>query len=277
MIVYSPAKINWFLYVLRKRDDGFHDIVSPVHKVTLCDSLFFDLSEGIHLFDEKIIDDNIVLKTVKVLQRYRPECKAGVSIKLNKNIPLAAGLGGGSSDAASTLIALNQLWALGLSRGEMIAIASEIGSDVPLFLGNSFSVISGRGEKLRSYEIDQQFDILLVNPGIKISAKWAYENTTYHFDTENYDIAVDTFLSAMGIRDYAVMREYMINNLEVAAFNKFPQIKEIKDKLKREGARVSLMSGSGSTVFGVFEETEEAEKVRINFNGIWTAVVKTLQ
>ncbi len=277
MIYKSPAKINWFLHVLGKREDGFHEIVSPLHKVTLFDTIRFERSDNIVLNDKSKIDDNIILKAVTAVKKYCPGQELGVSIDLDKRIPVAAGLGGGSSDAATTIVALNELWTLGLSRKEMISIAGSIGSDVPFFIGEGFSIVKGRGEILRPQRIEQSYDLLLLNPGIEISSGWAYGNVDTYIDSIDEEKGVKEFIEGLNRKDFTILREYAFNSLEKPVFSRYPVLAELKRDLVAAGAELVLMSGSGSTVFGVFEREAYAMKAQQKFKRMWTAVVKTLQ
>ncbi len=276
MTFTSPAKINWFLYVLNKREDGFHEILSPFQKISLYDSLRFELAEDVILTDRSQIKDNIILKTIDLIKKHGHNSQTGVHITLNKEIPVSAGLGGGSSDAAITLLNLNELWSLDISKDDLMSIAAEIGSDVPFFIGEGFSIIRGRGELIDPHPVEQTYDILLVNPGIRISTKWAYENNKEYFNIKNENTITEEFIRSYNRRDFDSMRSIMSNSLEAPVFKKYPEIKEIKDKLKRAGAELSLMTGSGSTVFGVFRDSVSATEAEKQFSGFWTRVVKTL-
>jgi len=276
MTVRAPAKINWFLYVLGRRDDGFHDILSPVQKISLYDTLSFEPADRIEVRDGGGIDDNIIFRVVDVLRRFRPSLEAGMRIDIAKDIPLSGGLGGGSSDAAAALCALNRLWDIGLSDGEMEEAAAMVGSDVPFFLGGGFSVISGRGEIVRSYEMGQCYDLLLVNPGIRVSTAWAYRENRDCFSPGDADGIVEAFIRALEGRDFASLREMMFNSLERPVFSAYPSIAELKDDMKRAGAKAAMMSGSGATVFGVFEDRESALRAGERFRGLWHRVVQTI-
>ncbi|MEE9523576.1 MAG: 4-(cytidine 5'-diphospho)-2-C-methyl-D-erythritol kinase [Thermodesulfovibrionales bacterium] len=276
MTVASPAKINWFLYVLNKREDGFHDILSPFQKISLYDSLRFEPADDVLLTDDSKITDNIILKAVDIMKKHLRDKKRGVHITINKEIPVSAGLGGGSSDAAMTLMTLNKLWSLDIGNDELMSVASEIGSDVPFFISDGFSIIKGRGEFIDPRNVEQTYDILLVNPGIKISTKWAYENNKDFMDINDENKIAEEFIRSYNNRDFDSMRNIMSNSLEAPVLKKYPEIKEIKANLKGAGAQLSLMSGSGSTVFGVFKDIGSATEAQKYFSEYWTRVVKTL-
>jgi 4-diphosphocytidyl-2-C-methyl-D-erythritol kinase len=276
MTVTSPAKINWFLYVLNKRDDGFHEILSPFQKISLYDSLEFEVADAIVMKDESGIHDNIIFKVLDVIKKYEYSNQKGVHITLHKEIPVSAGLGGGSGDAAITLKNLNELWSLDISNDDLMSMAAEIGSDVPFFMGDSFSVIKGRGDVIEPYRVQQTYDILLVNPGIAISTRWAYENIKDYYELKNMNEIIDAFIASYNLRDFESMRQIMFNSLEEPVLKKYPEIKEIKDSLQGAGAELTLMSGSGSTVFGVFKDSLSAKEAEKRFENCWTRVVKTL-
>jgi 4-diphosphocytidyl-2-C-methyl-D-erythritol kinase len=272
----SSAKINWFLYVLRKRSDGFHEIRSAMQKISLFDSLTFELSDGVRIEGSHDIPDNIILQVIDVVKRYRNVGKRGVVVTLHKRIPFSAGLGGGSSNAAASIDALNRLWELAFTAEERMEMAAEVGSDVPFFLDGSFSIVEGRGEILRPFTPAGPFDLLLVNPGIEVSSAWAYRNTTRHVELEDENRAYRQFLDALNKRDFPLLKGMMQNSLEEAVFNRFPVIREIKKDMVRKGAMISLMSGSGSTVYGIFEDRNSAIAAQKYFGNLWTRVVRTL-
>jgi 4-diphosphocytidyl-2-C-methyl-D-erythritol kinase len=175
--VRAPAKINWFLSVLAKRDDGYHDIYSFMQRVSLYDDLLFYGADALEVICDSDIplEDNLVYKAASLLQKYT-SCRKGIRIILHKNIPLSAGLGGGSSDAAFALLALNTLWGLGLTKRELTTIGLEIGSDVPFFLNGPSALIEGKGEKITHLNINAPMALLLVKPPVSVSTAWAYKN-----------------------------------------------------------------------------------------------------
>ncbi|UCG77907.1 MAG: 4-(cytidine 5'-diphospho)-2-C-methyl-D-erythritol kinase [Nitrospirota bacterium] len=275
MTIGSPAKINWFLYVLGKRDDGFHDILSTVQRVSLFDEIELNPSKNISLNSSSNIPDNIILKVIERLTKERGYKGDGIDISLRKNIPLSAGLGGGSSNAAEMIRALNNEWKLGLSNDELLRIAAELGSDIPFFVSERFCVMKGRGERIEYIDKSVSYDILLVNPGVPVSAGWAYRNNLDYIEIEERAV-LDKFDKAYRKRDFERLREVMINSLEGPVFRRYPVVEGIKGQMLDTGARIALMSGSGSTVFGVFESKEDAERARGKFKGYWTSVVSTI-
>ena len=271
----APAKINWFLSVLNKRDDGYHNIVSPMQCVDLFDMLSFEKAEEILLLSDLNIpvEGNLVYKAAAVLKR-ASSYKFGARIELQKNIPVAAGLGGGSSDAAFTLMGLNRLWGLNFDRKMLMKLAAEIGSDVPFFLAGNFSLIEGRGEKVTELNTEGSMIILLVKPDISVSTAWAYNSFETGLTKKTVDIKL--FCQALDRKNFAFLHDAVFNDLEDVVIRKYPVIGELKEKLKQNGAVLSLMSGSGSAVFGVFNTVEEAVRASANLQGRWCRVVRTL-
>ena len=289
----APAKINWFLNVLGKRNDGFHEIQSLLQKITLYDVLTFTaleevsasgLAAGPASSANNIIletgapiptEQNLIYKAATLLKsRYGVEQGAG--IHLEKHIPMGAGLGGGSSDAAATLQGLNELWSLGLTTDELCVTAEELGSDVPFFLSGSLSYVYGRGEKLIPRKALRPLDLLLVKPSFDISTAWVYKNfaiLTKKVDKVNN---IEHFIRNIESAEPNGITGDLLNDLESVTVSSFPVIAGIKEMLRKQGAVFSLMSGSGSTVFGVFESQRKAEEASHVFGGYWTAVVKTI-
>ena len=271
----APAKINWFLSVLDKREDGYHNIISPMQCVDLFDILSFEEAEELHVLSDLNIpvEMNLVYKSASLLKKVSLH-KSGATIELKKNIPLAAGLGGGSSDAAYTLIGLNRLWGLNLGKGTLMRLAAEIGSDVPFFLAGPLALVEGRGEKVTELNTKGSMVILLVKPDIAVSTSWAYNLFETRLTKKPVDIKL--FCQALDRKNFAFLRNTVFNDLEDVVVRKFPVVGEIKRILARDGALLSLMSGSGSAVFGVFNTNEEAVRASKNMPGNWSRVVRTL-
>lgn len=271
----APAKINWFLSVLNKRDDGYHNIVSPMQCVDLFDRLSFEKAEDICLLSDLNIpaEGNLVYRAAALLKKVS-SYKFGARIELQKNIPVAAGLGGGSSDAAFTLMGLNRLWGLNFDRKMLMKLAAEIGSDVPFFLAGNFSLIEGRGEKVTELSTEGSLIILLAKPDIAVSTAWAYNSFETGLTKKTVDIKL--FCQALDRKNFAFLHDAVFNDLEDVVIRKYPVIGELKETLNRNGAVLSLMSGSGSVVFGVFNTVEEAVRASANLQGRWCRVVRTL-
>lgn len=271
----APAKINWFLKVYGLQNDGYHKIECLTQTVSLYDILTFVPSKDLTLItDLQIpIEQNLVYKAAALLKK-KCGINAGVEIRLNKNIPVAAGLGGGSSDAASTLLALNEVWSLGLSGNDLCVFAERLGADVTFFLHGPFSFVEGRGEKITACKAIKPINILLVKPPLTVSTRWAYKNLKLTNRTDKVD-NIKLFIHAVGKAELH-RNSNIQNDLESVTIKSFPVIANIKNRLLREGAILSMMSGSGPTVFGVFGSVKEAENASKVFNDCWTAIVQTI-
>ena len=271
----APAKINWFLSVLNKREDGYHNIISPMQCVDLFDTLSFEEAEELRVLSDLDIpaEMNLVHKAAVLLKKVSLH-KSGAMIELKKNIPVAAGLGGGSSDAAYTLIGLNRLWGLNFDKGVLMRLAAELGSDVPFFLAGPLALIEGRGERVTELNTEGSMIILLVKPEIAVSTSWAYNLFETRLTKKPVDIKL--FCQALVRKNFAFLRDTVFNDLEDVVVRRFPVISDIKRRLAQDGALLSLMSGSGSTVFGVFNTKEEAVRASKNMPGQWCRVVRTL-
>jgi len=271
----APAKINWFLAVLDKREDGYHNIISPMQCVDLFDSLSFEEAEEIHLLSDLNIpaEGNLAYKAAVLLKR-ASSYKFGARIELKKNIPVAAGLGGGSSDAAFTLMGLNRLWGLNYDKRALMRLAAEVGSDVPFFLAGPLALVEGRGEKVTELKAEGSMVVLLIKPDVSVSTAWAYNLFKTRLTKKVVDIKL--FCQALERKNFVFLRDTVFNDLEDVVVAKYPEVGEIKRILAQNGALFSLMSGSGSTVFGVFTTVEEADKASKNLQGQWCRVVRTL-
>ena len=298
LVLKAPAKINWSLYVLNKRDDGYHNIVSLMHCIGLYDMLTFEPSDTIELVSDMDLPDNqnLVYKAAVKLRSYAGT-KMGARITLKKEIPQGAGLGGGSSDAAYTLIGLNKLWGLGLDAGELKDMGSGLGADVPFFFDCPIAVAEGKGEILTSLNISIPYTLLVVKPPISVSTAWAYEQigargkgqgaeTTETGDDEQVASEltktgdkinnIKLIYGALKKGDTSFLKAKVHNDFEDAVKRKYPVIGFIKEELLDAGALLSIMSGSGSAVFGLFEDRDKAVNVSSRFSSHWNRVVETL-
>ena len=273
----APAKINWFLKILGKRKDGYHEIQSLIQKITLYDILTFAPSNDLILKTGAPIpvEQNLIYKAAMLLKN-RYGIEKGALIHLDKNIPMGAGLGGGSSDAAAALLGLNELWSLDLSQKELSETAGQLGSDVPLFLYGPLSLVYGRGEKIAPRKAEKILDILLVKPPFDVSTDQVYKNFSMLTKKAEKVNNIEHFIRKIEIAELSGITGNVSNDLESVTINSFPVIGEIKEMLRKQGAVFSLMSGSGSTVFGVFESRKKAMEASCAFNEFWTAVVQTI-
>ena len=292
--VLAPAKINWTLNVLDERPDGYHNIQSLMHCISLYDELGFDLSGNIEVISNMNLppEQNLVYKTAVMLREYSGTDK-GAKIILRKSVPSGAGLGGGSSDAAYALIGLNRLWKLGYDNSELENIGRNIGSDVPFFFHCPIGLIEGKGEIITPLDIDATYTLLLVKPPASISTSWAYktlkkervrvfenggvqssaELTKNGFKRDNIKLIYEALVQ----RDFALLRNLISNDLESIATAHFSIIGKLKKELLDSGAYIAMMTGSGSAVFGLFENRREAVIASRNFTSFWHAIVNTLK
>ena len=254
MIVFPIAKINLGLHITAKRTDGYHNIETIFYPVMLCDALELVVAEKQDGHDHLTctgIDtgsdpgNNLVIKTTQKLREkyFFPF----LNIHLHKAIPVGAGLGGGSSDAACLLRALNRVFSLNLSKDEIKTYSLEIGSDCPFFIDGVPSLATGRGEILQHINpFLKDYYLLLLNPGVGINTREAYQNCI----PEKQPSSLDQLIT----RPVTEWKKLIKNDFEDFAFRKHPVIAEIKESLYKAGALFSLMSGSGSSVYGVFRE-----------------------
>jgi 4-diphosphocytidyl-2-C-methyl-D-erythritol kinase len=271
MIVFPVSKINLGLRITAKRSDGYHDIETIFYPVMLCDALELVVAkrqEGKDTLTTSGIDTgsdpegNLIIITTRILREkyFFPF----LDIHLHKAIPIGAGLGGGSSDAACLLKAINRVFQLNLSKDEIKTISLEIGSDCPFFIDDIPSLATGRGEILQHINpVLNGYYIILLNPGVEISTREAYQNCLPLTPTSSVGLLIN--------RPITEWRGQMINDFEDFAFKKHPVIGEIKDELYKAGALFSLMSGSGSSVYGIFlEKPDLPERLKsyIIFEGL---------
>ncbi|MFN3739962.1 MAG: 4-(cytidine 5'-diphospho)-2-C-methyl-D-erythritol kinase [Thermodesulfovibrionales bacterium] len=288
MKLLAPAKINWFLHVGKKRPDGYHEILSLMQFIDLFDEIELEPHEEIIIETDLDISvkENIAYKAAIKL-RQESGYKDGVKIRIKKNIPPGAGLGGGSSDAAFTLIGLNKLWGLDLPTKELIHIGASIGSDIPFFLKGPSAIVKGRGDIVEKIEIKESCILLLIKPEFGISSTWAYneldrirkEKKASRKD-EQRPISPEVF-TCSSLKTAAELFSpdthfFLRNDLEEPVLRSFPLLREIKNHLYRSGALYSAMTGSGSVIFGVFRSEEEALQIQDKFKKHWTKIVKTI-
>jgi 4-diphosphocytidyl-2-C-methyl-D-erythritol kinase len=258
----TPAKVNLGLHILGKRDDGFHELETLFQMVNWCDEIKIEcLSHGLELVcnqpDIPTDDGNLVIKAAHILQiRYPDRCK-GARIHLNKNIPHGAGLGGGSGNAAGVLLGLNFLWGLKLKRENLISMASELGSDVPFFLFSPCAIGRGRGEILEPVKNSIKFYVLMVYPGFAVPTASVYGNLKLKLTKGENNISIlKNFLLQS---EFAQLGATLSNDLELFVFKEYPGLSGIKKEMLALGAKGALLSGSGSTVFGIFDNPETAK------------------
>lgn len=257
--LFAPAKVNLILRVLRKRQDGYHDISTLMQPVAIYDEITVRVDEGsgitLSCSNPAVPADNTNLAwraAELFLNHTGITCRAGIDIK--KNIPAGAGLGGGSSDAASVLRGLNTLLDAGLGADDLMRIGASIGSDVPFFILGAPAIATGRGEVLEAVPLPRYWYVL-VNPGFEVSTAWVYKNLDLTKARQDYILSY----SGEVFENPDKLVTIMVNDLEAAAFGLHPGIRSIKDAVLSAGAVGALMSGSGPTVFGLFRGAAQAQ------------------
>lgn len=256
------AKINLGLDVLKRREDGYHEVRMVMQTIRLYDWIQIrrlnrpEIRVSTNLYYLPCNENNLVYKAAKLLidEFHIP---GGLAIDLKKRIPVAAGMAGGSSDAAAVLFGMNLLFRLRLSRQELMRRGVKIGADVPYCVLRGTALAEGIGEELTALPPAPQCLVLVAKPSISVSTKWVYENLKLVEDTPHPDI--DGLLAAIKDQDVEQMAQQMGNLLETVTIPKYPVIQEIKEAMKQNGAMNAIMSGSGPTVFGLFQEREAAE------------------
>lgn len=261
----ANAKINLCLDVLRRRPDGYHDVKMIMQTVGIFDVLTFEKKEeaGITLtVDHAEIPadgDNLIVKAARlVMDAY--QIKEGVHISLQKNIPIAAGMAGGSTDAAAVFHGLKELFDLPMSVEEMKQLGVKIGADVPYCIEGGTKLSEGIGEVLTPLPAPPKAYLVIAKPDISVSTKFVYENL--HANSLTYHPDVDGMIAALKEEDLQGITDRLGNVLETVTVKAYPIIEEIKDLLKEKGALNALMSGSGPTVFGIFADEETAEAAK---------------
>jgi 4-diphosphocytidyl-2-C-methyl-D-erythritol kinase len=283
----SPCKVNLLLNILGKRADGFHELETVMQPVNLCDELkFARAGAGVQLtcsHPELPTDSKNLVHRAATAFLAAANISDGVKIHLQKNLPLAGGIGGGSANAAVTFTALNELFGSPLPPEKLHELAAALGSDVPFFLYDQPALATGRGEKVQLLE---KFPALsgkaffLVHPGFGISTPWSYQNLARFPDALNGKAGrAKELIEKLQTKNLADAAGTFYNSLETPAFDKFPVLELYKEFLRENGAEVALMSGSGSTTFAITKNLPAAESLAEKFksqfgNNGWTAVVK---
>ena len=300
MPIQSYAKINLYLKIGRKLSSGYHNIQSVMQKIELSDNISIE-----PINEDKIIvestnkelenESNFAYKAALLLKK-KFKLRQGIKIFIEKNIPLEAGLGGGSSDAATTLLNLNKLWGLKLKEKQLIDFAAQIGSDVPFFIGENAALVEGIGEKIKRIKKSFSINIVLINPGFRISTKWAY-NTFDKQTRENQRFSghrkskgfsrepkirtkadIKNLIKAIEKKDIKEIANNLHNDFEPIVTKKYKILNEIKNNLLRNDALDACISGSGPTVFGIFNSIYEAREAffEIQYDYPFVFLTKTI-
>ncbi len=281
----SPCKVNLLLNILRKREDGFHELETVMQPVQLCDRITVEKApSSITLTCSNptlpVDSSNLVHKAATAFLR-AASVADGVKIHLEKNIPLAAGLGGGSGNAAHTLCALNELFGLPLNTAKLQELAAALGSDVPFFLQSQPALAYGRGElvqPLDPFPALRGAHILLIHPGFGVSTAWAYQSLAKFPDALHGKVGrAQQLIGLLQSSDLATAARAFYNSLEAPVLPKHPLLALYQEFLRTNGAPAVLMSGSGSTTFALTHTRDAAERLRERFQarfgpGAWTTV-----
>lgn len=263
----ARAKVNLGLDVCRKLENGYHEVKMIMQTVDIYDELIFCKRKEpdiILAVDSKDtlgdISNNLIFRAAKLMKEYYG-IKEGIEITLKKNIPVAAGMAGGSTDAAATMIAMNELFALKKTKEELMELAVRLGADIPFCILGGTALAEGIGEKLTSLPSPVQAVVLIAKPSIMVSTREVYENL--HIEDIAYHPDIDGMIEALKAGSLEGMTSRMENVLENVTITLHPVISEIKKVMKEQGAINALMSGSGPTVFGIFKTQEEAERAEM--------------
>jgi len=257
MKILSPAKINLFLQVTGKRPDGYHELFSLMCCLALYDVIFLQFGGPRIEIDASTsqipLDETNIVHKAATLFFKKLQVTGGLSIRIEKSIPVAGGLGGGSSNAASTLMGLNQHYGSPFSRDELMSLGLELGADVPFFIFQKPAFASGVGEKLEAYPGCLPYHVLLINPGVKVHTGEVFQNLNLRL-TKCKKIITKPSLKQSGF-DASL---HLCNDLETVTISQYPIIASLKKQLLSHGALGALMSGSGPTVFGLFSDPHAA-------------------
>ncbi|MDO4260755.1 MAG: 4-(cytidine 5'-diphospho)-2-C-methyl-D-erythritol kinase [Eubacteriales bacterium] len=259
------GKINLGLDVLRRREDGYHEVKMIMQTVGLCDDLVISRTKtpGIqvktNLYYLPVNENNLVCKAAKLLMD-EFQIGGGLSIRLHKRIPVAAGMAGGSSDGAAVLWGLNQMYGLGLSRRDLMERGVRLGADVPYCILRGTALAEGIGEKLSVLPPMPKCILLIAKPGISVSTRFVYENLHANDLRPEQHPDVDVMIEALRARDLRALSASMGNVLETVTEPAHPVIGRIKRSMEESGALGAMMSGSGPTVFGIFDSRAKAQQ-----------------
>jgi 4-diphosphocytidyl-2-C-methyl-D-erythritol kinase len=273
--IEAHGKINLALDVLYKRDDGYHEIKSVMQQISLSDTLIIeDDTKGVKIeCDSPYVPSdgtNLVYKAWKEISKIAGT-NAGIRVRIIKRIPVAAGLAGGSADGAAVIAALNDMWELGMTKIEMMEIGLKIGADLPFCLLGGTALAEGVGEKLTELKTLSGVHVLLAAPGIQISTADTYSKLRLR----DQRLPVDEMVLAIERGEIKGVTENLSNVLEEVIFPENPKIAELKNLMTKFGAMGSLMSGSGSSVFGIFEDEDKLNFAYTKFRKLQINVIKT--
>ena len=259
LFIPSPAKINLFLKVVGERPDGYHEIITLLSRIGLFDTVVLAFDQpfiSVECSHPRVPEDrnNLAYRAASLFLDAL-STHDGVAISIDKVIPVAAGLGGGSSNAAAVLTGLNQHYGFPLGDGELREIGLKVGADVPFFLFGHVAVARGIGEDLEAYEDLPPLSVVLVCPRFEVPTAWVYKNLTLRLTNREKNFNIRDLK-----QDFSRVKDFLFNDLEEVTIGEFPEIKTIKNTLLDLGAEAALMSGSGPSVFGLFKDAQQATR-----------------
>jgi 4-diphosphocytidyl-2-C-methyl-D-erythritol kinase len=269
--VFAPAKINVVLRILDRRPDGFHNLWSIMQTVALEDEVSIKIRADRQDIQLRCDAAQLAADQSNLVYRAAAEVLArahqpiGLDVELRKRIPMGAGLGGGSSDAAATIIGLNRLLRLEWSPTQMADAGQSLGSDVPFFFFAPSAIVAGRGETVRPVVVEGRRWVVLVNPGFGVNTKWAYQQLAATRTAVRPLLPVQQELDRQSKLSWTQMVAAAENDFESPVFAAYGKLREIKQSLQAYGAEIALLSGSGATVFGVFENEARARQAQAQF------------
>lgn len=271
MIINAPAKINLALDVLADRPDGYHEVDMVMQNIALADEIFFEPGEEIELTcsnpDIPTDKHNLAWRAADLIRR-ETGCLKGIKIHIEKRIPVAAGLAGGSTDAAAVLIGLNQLWKLGLSQKELMNFGVKLGADVPFCILRQTSRAEGIGEKLSTIDSKLHCNVLLITPDVPVSTALVYQSIITPEIKKHPNI--NEVITALETGDIDRLTKHWGNVLEEVVLKKFPMVAELKESLIcKFGLNRVLMSGSGPSVFALEPDLKIVDQIRTSLPSTW--------
>jgi len=284
LTVPSFAKVNLTLDVLGKRADGYHELRTILQTIDLADTLTFEVIErGVEIECDEPgfpLDGSNLIARAFVSFQHLTQIRGGIHVKVEKRIPMAAGLGGGSSNAAITLLALRRLFSYDLKLSQLIELGREIGADVPFFFSGGRAIGIGRGDEVYPLEDIEVGSLLLVNCGVRVATRDVYGLLSVGLTRDEGKVIMPFSLEAAyaGLGRSCVGLTALQNDLEAVVFSRYPLLSEVKQRLVGAGARLAVMSGSGATVFAIFdsEATLSVACEELSRSGWWCAPVKVL-
>jgi 4-diphosphocytidyl-2-C-methyl-D-erythritol kinase len=257
----APAKINLFLHILGRRDDGYHNLQTAFQFIDYSDALHFDVNDSgkINLqsnYSNVVQNDDLIMRAASMLQEH-VGTKSGVDIIIEKKLPMGGGLGGGSSNAATTLVALNHLWGLKLSQDQLASLGLRLGADVPVFVAGKAAWAEGVGEHLQPIEVPEKW-YLVVNPGVQVPTAEIFNTADLTRDTP--PITIRDFLAGMGH-----------NDCEVVVRNQHPEVSQVIDWMRKYSS--AMMTGTGACVFSGFAQKEQARQLYAELPAKWSGFI----